>query len=970
MKLYELRGEVNDIAAKLEEDILSNRKPATSVLEGIRDKVKRIYEEVYQKEATSEYLIIDRHAVGMDITRAMLLIQMIDTKVDIDIPLNALQRNTKSTISQLSSKEILVEAVYIYIIKHQHSHGMIEVLRILKNKMLIKKTMTNEESDLDRFILQSVNKIVEAKVESLLPITQCETNNELILALNAILEVDNLKYIEDVLLNNVYPAVDIRNVLRQLILIDSIEINGDLLEVYHLVLQILFQYIQMRKRKDIFKSKDVIYEVLDDDCVSIMVRILEKDTVPSNIRMEVMNILIESDIQTINYTHIDINNINLVPLIRYVVKNPEQIRLLMEILEVLEIEITEDGNESEIASLIVIMDFLNIILRTYTENSLPNNEKLQDTASFNVRRDLGLESVFTEDEGSPSMQTMNTVRMSLNSTISIEKYIGNSIVEVYNSIIPDFSNPLIIYTYLTMFSRLIQETQPDTAYYKNINNKNSLLSHSTAALSTILRTLSMYVAQDNMLYAEMPAIKLYDLNSPYSAISTSETSAGKNILLESIQMLYAIILQLPEPIKNTINTSYVLNIVFRVVRKSTGQIPKDVLSFIRGFFTSPILHKLANSIGGNLYPFISILTNKGELETVYNLVQNSNKLYKGILQKDIISESVITEYKNTSILYNLLGTIIVQYYTENTLLINADINKKIVDLYNIVLRNIKRSPHVSFLKESNEFGYFFKIICVVGKTLELDCTDMLNAILSATGNTGASVSQCQSSVIYTCNSRNISELYYFYHFIYKGVATNSKLVMGKDIQQEKDLLCVAELHNQYSSNTLRYLALLGLEGSHVNNPSYLKVYKDLDLSSVAAAERGLFVNQIYRALFLSGRIHTGSHSISAPYSTSTQDSSASPARNEKPSEYKAREYSYADMAIRSAIKFTRDTGIPQTLPHTVLAVGDASLVSALLYTLYDKAPNSAIVHSYIKKMQKYTKNDNTVFSRVLAHIML
>ncbi|EHY66457.1 hypothetical protein NERG_00097 [Nematocida ausubeli] len=686
MKLYELRGEVNDIAAKLEEDILSNRKPATSVLEGIRDKVKRIYEEVYQKEATSEYLIIDRHAVGMDITRAMLLIQMIDTKVDIDIPLNALQRNTKSTISQLSSKEILVEAVYIYIIKHQHSHGMIEVLRILKNKMLIKKTMTNEESDLDRFILQSVNKIVEAKVESLLPITQCETNNELILALNAILEVDNLKYIEDVLLNNVYPAVDIRNVLRQLILIDSIEINGDLLEVYHLVLQILFQYIQMRKRKDIFKSKDVIYEVLDDDCVSIMVRILEKDTVPSNIRMEVMNILIESDIQTINYTHIDINNINLVPLIRYVVKNPEQIRLLMEILEVLEIEITEDGNESEIASLIVIMDFLNIILRTYTENSLPNNEKLQDTASFNARRDLGLESVFTEDEGSPSMQTMNTVRMSLNSTISIEKYIGNSIVEVYNSIIPDFSNPLIIYTYLTMFSRLIQETQPDTAYYKNINNKNSLLSHSTAALSTILRTLSMYVAQDNMLYAEMPAIKLYDLNSPYSAISTSETSAGKNILLESIQMLYAIILQLPEPIKNTINTSYVLNIVFRVVRKSTGQIPKDVLSFIRGFFTSPILHKLANSIGGNLYPFISILTNKGELETVYNLVQNSNKLYKGILQKDIISESVITEYKNTSILYNLLGTIIVQYYTENTLLINADINKKIVDLYNIVLR--------------------------------------------------------------------------------------------------------------------------------------------------------------------------------------------------------------------------------------------------------------------------------------------
>ncbi|EIJ89714.1 hypothetical protein NEPAR06_1661 [Nematocida parisii] len=972
MKLYELRGEVNNIAARLEKDILSGEKPAAGGLESIRDNVKRIYGEVYQMEAASEYLIIDRHAVGMDIARALLLVRILDPKIDIDIPLSALQHNIKPTISQLSSKEILVEAIYIYIVTNQHTQGMIEAVRILKNKMLIKKTITNCESALDRFILESVDKIVETKVENILPIAQCETDNDLILALNTILEVNNLKYIEDVLLNNVYPTVDIRNVLRQLILIDNIDIKSEMLEIYHLVLRILFQYIQMRKRKDIFKSKDVIYEVLDDDCVGIMVRILEKDNVPSKIRVEVMNILIESDIQTINYSHINIDNSNLVPFIRYVVKNPEQIRLLVEILESLEIEIGEDGNEAEMSSLIVVMDFLNIILKTYTDNSSDGVEGVSVEGDLSTRSDAGIESVFTDMNEMHMKPTMSTVRMSLNSTVSIEKYIGNSIVEVYNSIIPNFSNPLVIYTYLTIFCQLISDGQADSGYYKNLNNKNSLLSHSTTALGTILRTLSMYVVQDSMLYAEVPAVKLYDLNSPYSAICTSELHADKNILLESIQMLFSIILQLPEQIKSAINTSYVLNIVFRVVSKNTESIPRNVLEFIRGFFSASILHKLANSIGGNLYPFISILTNKGELETVYNLVQNSNKLYKGILQKDIITEDVFLEYKNTNILYSLIGAMIVQYYTEHSTLNNPEINKKISIIYNLVLSNIKRSPNISFLKESKEFGYFFKILCIVGKPLELDCTELLSTVLSVTGNTGASVNQCLSSVLYTCDSRNIAELYYFYHFIYKGIKENTKLIMGKDAPEEKDLLCLTELHNPYSSNTIRYLALLGLNGHDVKNPGSKKAYMDLDLSSVSVNEKGLFINQIYRALFLSGQIQTANHSFYAPHSIikNRNDSLSTSQEQSKPNEYQPAEYAYADMAIRSAIKATRDTGVPKTLPHTVLALGEPRLVSALLYTLYDKAPNSAIIQSYIKKMRKYTKNDNTIFSRVLSHVSL
>lgn len=975
MKLYELKKEVSRISKELEEYIISSNTPSIDTLEGIRDKIKNIYGESQKIDAVSEYLIIDRHVLGVAITRASLLVMILSPKVQIDISLGILQRNIKPSLSQLSSKEILIEAVYLYIISNQQSQGIIEVVRMLRNKLQIKQAVMRDLSNIDRFIMGQVNRIVELKAKDLLPITQCETTNSLILALNTILELDNIKYIEDVMVYNVHPPVDVRNILRQLILIDSVEIASENLEVYYLVLQMLTKYIEMRKKKDLINSKDIIYEVLDDDCVGIMVRILEKESVPSRIRVEIMNILVESDIQTINYTHIDIDNTNLIPFIRYAVKNSDQIALLMEILEMLEIEITEEGNEGELSNLIVIMDFLNIILSTYTSRPSIESHRVNFSAYFGSNEDL--------TRGASPRGERTNVRVSIDNSISLEKYIGNSIIEVYNNIVPNITNPIIIYTYLTIFNKLIRDkgTLDGPHYYSAVNNRNLLLSHSANALGAVLRSLSMYIVQEEMLYVDVPSIKLYNLNSPYSVIRIGDASEKKDIVLESVQLLFFIILQLPEQIRSTISTSYILNIVFRAISKEPGAIPEDILAFIRGFFTAPILHKLANSLGGNLYAFISILIDKGELETVYNLVQNSSKLYKGILYRDILTDDSLMEYKENNILYSLLSTMLVQYYTENRALNNSAINKKIVGIYNAILNHMKKySQMSSLLKESREFGYFFKILCVAGKVLDLDCCEMLRVMLSATGNGSASVEHCQGSLLYNSSSRNISELYYFYHFVYKGVKLSDKLSMhGIESSRDRGLLCINELQNTFSSNTLKYLALISLEGSDIKEKSHIKMYKNLDLPGISANERTLFVNQIYRSLFLSGRIQSASfcclnvHRVTARKDAAEKDvaSKEGPSENNGPNAgHKGTEYSYADMAIRSAIKATRETGVPHTLPHSVLAVGAPHLVAALLYILYNKSPNSAIVLAYIKKMRKYAKNDNTVFSRMLSSIVI
>ncbi|KAI5191299.1 hypothetical protein NEMIN01_1458 [Nematocida minor] len=969
MKFYELRKEVDSFSTKLEGFIISASTPPAGSLGAIRDRIKAIYDEVLKLDAISEYLIIDKHIVCMCITRALLLVKILSSEIDINMGLNVLQRNLKPSISELNSKEILVEAVYLYILKNKHSQGMIEVVRMLKKKVQIKQIITNTESEIDLFMLSQVEKIVEAKAKELLPITPSATNNDLIIALNIVLEANSIKYIEDILLNNVHPPIDIRSILRQLILIESVEISGQTLEVYHLVLQLLSKYIELKKKKDLINSKYVVYEVLDDDCVGIMVRILEKENIPGNIRSEIMDILVASDIQTINYTHIPVNNSNLIPFIRYIVKNSDHVDLLLEILEVLEIEITEEGNEAEVSNLIVIMDFLNIILHTYSNSMI---------AADNLTGAMGA--------GLPAgNERMNSVQAAINNSISLEKYIGNSIVEVYNNIIPVFTNPLIIYNYLTIFTQLIRGngmSDATTHYYGAINNRNSLMGHSINALSIILKRISAYIVQGDMIYTEMQAVKLHDLNSPYSSVCTEESGRGKDIMLESVKMLFAIIISLPEQIKSTIQTSYVLNIVFRVVSKDSSPVSDDVIAFIRGFFTSSTLYKLATSIGSNLYSFISILISKGELDTVYSLIQNSNKLYKGILHKDILSEEVLTEHKDKNVLYSILSTIIVQYYTDNSALNNSSINKKILDIHSTVLSNIKKPVQMSeLLEESREFGYFFKILCVVGKTLGLECSDMLDAMLSKTGNSTASAAQCQISLLYNSRSRNISELYYFYHFVYRGVDVKTKLSQKElGAGRDKGLLCITELHNTYSSNTLKYLALLGLEGCDVKDKQHIKMYKDLDMATLSANERVLFVNQIYRGLFLSGLIQSGEHFISNPLNDPSFNSVNGAMKEEKEKEkttdgkgqtlHQGTLYKYADMSIRSAIKATQDTGIPHTLPHGILAAGEPWLVSALLYTLYDKSPNSSLVLSYIKKMRKYTKNDNTVYSRVLATVIL
>ncbi|KAH9386203.1 uncharacterized protein NEMAJ01_1099 [Nematocida major] len=983
MKLYELRKEVNQMSSTLEEYIVSSQTPPSKELESIRDKIRSMHEESQKVDAVSEYLMVDRHVLGMAFTRALLLIRILSPKTDIEMNLGCLQRNLKPSMLQMGGKEILLEAVYIYILDNQQSQEIIEVVRMLKNKLQIKKMITKKTTELEKMIQIRVSQIVETKVKEVLPITQCETPNSLIMALSTILEVDSIKYMEDILANNVHPPVDIRNILRQLILIESVEITNEYLEVYYLMLCMLSKYVSLRKKRDLVNSKDAIYEILDDDCVGIMVRILEKECVPSRIRVEIMNILVESDIQTINYMHVSVDSAKLISFIRYVVKNSDQVGLLMEILEALEIEITDDGNETEISNLIVIMDFLNIILRTYTSSAESASSECMPGYLDQSKRCL--------DPGSSAhalqMSSLSRLNAAVSNSISLERYIGTSIMEVYNSIIPNVSNPIIIYTYLKIFSKLltaVDAADPSLHYYGSVSNRNSLLSHSINALGSVLRSLSMYVVQGDTLYAEVPAVKLYDLESPHSAICMEAAPNSKDIMLESVRMLFFIILQLPEPIKNTISTSYVLNIVFRAISLDSEPVPSDILAFVRGFFTAPILHKLANSLGGNLYAFISMLIAKGELETVYNLVQNSNKLYKGILCKDILTEEIFVEHKEENVLYSLLSTMIMQYYTENSTLNNSELNAKIVELYNSVCNHVKKSPQMpAFLRESREFGYFFKMLCVVGKELELDCSGMLRLLLAAAGAPNASVDECQGAVLYNSSSRNISELYYFYHFVCKGVRLDRKLTLDKtESGSGCGLLCMNEMQNSHGSNILKYLALVALDGEQVKEKSHIQMYKDLDLSAVSAGERALFTNQIYRSMFLTGRVQTGNYTGLSPSSSTCKTAGSEPAEG-KPAKKEsqkedgamlggvcAKEYSYADMSIRSAIKATMDTGAPHILPHTILSVGEPGLVSALLYTLYSKSPNSAVVLSYIKKMRKYTKNDSTVYTRVLSSIIL
>lgn len=972
MSFYELRKKIEKSSAKLEGFIVSFSAPDSSLLDAILSEMKSIYEEALKIDAFSEYLIVDKHIVCQYITRVLLLIKILSPEMSIDMNILSLQRNMKPSFSDLSAKDILIESVYLYILSNKHAQNIIEVVHTLKNKIQIKQVITNEETEFDLFMLKKVELIVEERAKELLPITQSSSVNDLSMALKTVLEISNIKYAEDFLLqSNVHSSVEIRSILRQLILIESIEIDSDTLEIYHLVLKLLLKYIEMKKARDFINSKYVIYEILDDDCVSIMTRILEKENIPCSIRSEIMNILIASDIQSINYMNTPFDNSNPIPYIRYIVKNTENREQLMEMLEFLEIEITDDGNAMEISNLVAVMDFLCIILYAHT-----TPQRSQDSGLGGNTAHFFLNS--TKSDSASGSENGNLI---------LEKYIGNSIVEVYNRIVPSFLNPLVVYCYLSIFTRLTRtdksEFFAESRYFGNANGRNALMAHSINVLGMILKQLSAYIVQEDMVYTEMPVIDLYDLNSPYSSIRIGDVQKKRNIVMESVQMLFDIIRHLPEPIRNTVNPNYVLNIVFRVVCVTSDSIPRDLVSFIAQFFSSSIINRLSNGLGNNLYSFISVLIRKNELEIVYSLILNSTKLYRGILEKDILTDELLADHKDDPMLYSILSTLFVHYYTDNSSMNNIIINKKIVQIYATLVESMKKSVQmVDLLKDSREFGYFFKILCVIGKALNIDCSDILGTILSKTGCGDTNLSKCELSLLYNSTSRNISELYYFYHFVYQGVDISQKLSMGKiEPGRDKGLLCISELNNSYSSNTLKYLSLLGLEGSDVKNPQHVQMYKDLDMSGLTPNERILFINQIYRALFLSGRIQLEKSSTATPLNISYLEAEIERSSSIKNSGGDTAEekkglistqgtiYKYANMTLSAAIKATRDTGIPHTLPYSILAAGDSWLVSALLYTLYEKSPNSAIVLSYIKKMKKYTKDDGTVYSRVLGMII-
>jgi hypothetical protein len=194
-------------------------------------------------------------------------------------------------------------------------------------------------------------------------------------------------------------------------------------------------------------------------------------------------------------------------------------------------------------------------------------------------------------------------KKSTSRSISFQKYIAGSVLEVYGGIITNTTNPFIVKGYLALLSALLgvshqisnKEMDREAPYFSTPLNKNLVLTRCVSTIATVMRQISTFLMQGNGLYIDMPTIALgkgfgkaagagaqgerqsgyeeaHAADDFYAAPSSGASTGDASLLVisQSILSLLRIAICLPDTTKVTLASGQLMNILFRELSKHSA----------------------------------------------------------------------------------------------------------------------------------------------------------------------------------------------------------------------------------------------------------------------------------------------------------------------------------------------------------------------------------------------------------------
>ncbi|KAI5184391.1 hypothetical protein NEHOM01_0136 [Nematocida homosporus] len=945
-----IREEIRESFGLLEELVMRDGEVKEREVLGSLERLGELLGRVGKIESVSEYNIVERHALGALIVRGILLAKMagqgstgegvistaierIESKYNWDM----LSRNLKVCAGELDrGKGILLESLFLHILQIGSGSLLrkVEVARIIGLKARAKARLIGRMDRITTYILRTVEAIIDQSIETMIPISRQTAYEKICEIVEGIIATNNKAFLVQLIFANMYTSQEMyknallnpKNILVRLSGHEDSEKSGEEREksyaLYKLVLKVVVKYLRMRKAEEPqIAGKSILEEIFDEDEVEMMVKLVEKE-MPAYIQAEILNILVEGEVILHKADTMAVTPSNIYPLARYALQHRGTEAVLANIINALELDVVEAENEDEMElsarehNPVLVLDFINEMMRRYVVEVSENSYHFQ-------------------------------------------KYIAGPVLDAYNTLVQNTSNPLITTGYLALLSTLtnLEESATNQSGFASSIQRNLVLAKSITGIIATVRQVCAYSIQKETLYTECPISALPDELLP--------VVMGQGAILQGAHSVFRLCLFLPPALQITVASRHLMGILFRVLAEEESSLSCSTLYFIREFFKNKsVVQKISNAINSRFFYLMAALVSLGELDTVLDILAANQRIYHSFFRNQVVTPRSVSLFKEMESLYALLATLMVYYYADDPKLKNEAINRSLVGLFDEVIRSLKSHANiVPHLVDTPEFGYFFKAAALLSTEIALNVKDLLYLIMKAQISTAdIDPRKPNASLIYRSPSKMVSECFFFYHFVSAGLS--GALVSDEKIAGHEIL---AEVNNPFSTNALKYIALLGLSSENAGYKSpAADLFANLDLTGVGDKERLLFVNQIYRALFLSGSVQEGGPAISLPFpGTPPQTFSTTP--SETPCT-EASAYSYADMCLRSAIKATEETGAPHTLPINIVAAGTPPLIAAFLYTLHEAAPSSAIILSYIKKMRKFVREDESVFARVLSTI--
>lgn len=925
-------------------------------------------------------------------------------------------------------KSILAESLFLGVLQTdtEDLRQRIKTTQAMKEKARAREVMEGRPSFLDAYMASAANEKIIRSVEALLPITHSIQQHKLCAILEGILESGDSKYIKQLLgVQQTVPGLEghmygpgksgsasagvgLSTVLSEL----DQKVPGRA-PVHVLILRMARIYMQKaKKREGPWRGIPVLGELFDDDQIDVLIKSLETSLSP-DVQSEIISILAEAGIRIQGMDAVSVNRGNIRALMKYFETNPtENEGVLGNILSALEVE-GMDEEEEAVYSPPLVLGFFVRILRYYTANDTANSLAVQKYIAGPV-----LEICGRIVEAAPDPVTTERYLKMLALLIGLDRdadAVSQGQPAPHGSPAPrpqeeeedevcssgtavDFvlPNPVEIDQQLTdeeVPSTEISEHPPVRDYIEPCSapsicatadaNSSMLYTKCIGTILAALKQISTFSILDDMAYAEAQTYQAFGEDEEPQQGSRPGSRPGT--LRESVELLFRIGQHLPDTLKVVLASPYIMNVLFRTLAKDR-KAKQTTRQFIRGFFSCrPVVQKIMGASDSSFFVLLLLLVRQGLFGLVLCVIENSPQICHGIVRHESVPVEVVREYREVPALYSLLAAVLVHFHRDTSQKKDARSTGYLGKLCSTVFGMVKSNPYLeAAFCEMREFFLFFKAAVLLEGTLGLQLEDMLHLLVKSQtpeGYAGITTEEASGSrrlspkkdvsvdLLYAAPHKMVAEAFFFYHFVTRG----DSVALAPSRQPNEDLLCLNELLSCSTSTALKYVSLLGLaEGKeapttgagsphsrHQNRfqlPSarqkeeeLAKRMQHLRLDSFTEEERRVFASQIYRAFFLTGKVVQGSKSLANPFAPGLGKS-----------------YNYNDMCVRAAIRSVEIHGTLRMLPHSVLSGASPHLVSALLYVLYESAPNSSVVVSYVRRMKQYAGQDASVFARVLA----